>query len=249
MPSATLHARRPARPLGRALVVATLAAAALVAGCGRRASRPRADPLLQPDVVAERAVSPDTFVVRFETTQGTFDVQFIRAWAPRGADRAYYLVRSGFYDSVRFFRVLPRFVAQFGAHGNPAVNQVWEARTIADDPVRQTNARGTVSFATAGPNTRTTQLFVNLAANGRLDRLGFTPVGRVVEGMTRVVDSLYSGYGEGPPRGRGPDQDRLAAQGNLYLQRDFARLDYVRAARVLSASGGAAPAVRRASGR
>jgi peptidyl-prolyl cis-trans isomerase A (cyclophilin A) len=218
-----------------ALAVATAAA------CGApRSAAVRRNPLLEPDPVPPTA--PDTFVVRFETTQGPFAVQFIRSWAPRGADRVYYLVRSGFYDSTRFFRTLPRFVAQWGAHGDPAVNKVWETRTFPDDPVRQSNVRGTVTFATAGPNTRTTQLFVNLAGNSRLDRLGFAPVGRVVEGLTRVVDSLYSGYGEGPPRGRGPDQDRLAAQGNIYLQRDFPRLDYIVTARVSSESARPQPA-------
>lgn len=226
---------RARRRLGRAATLVTLTAAALAAACGApRAAAVKRDPLLQPDPVP--ATAPDTFAVRFETTQGAFTVQFIRAWAPRGADRAYYLVQSGFYDSTRFFRVIPRFVAQFGAHGNPAVNKVWETRTFPDDPVRQSNVRGTVSFATAGPNTRTTQLFVNLAGNARLDRLGFAPVGRVTDGLARVVDSLYSGYGEGPPRGKGPDQDRLAAQGNIYLQRDFPRLDFIRTARVVSES-------------
>jgi len=227
---------RPARRPGRAAALLAIAATALAAACGG-AARPAAakrDPLLQPDPVL--ATAPDTFAVRFETTQGPFTVQFVRSWAPRGADRAYYLVRSGFYDSTRFFRVLPRFVAQFGAHGNPAINKIWESRTFPDDPVRQSNVRGTVSFATAGPNTRTTQLFVNLAGNARLDRLGFTPVGRVTEGLARVVDSLYAGYGEGPPRGKGPDQDKLAAQGNLYLQRDFPRLDFIVTARVVSES-------------
>ncbi|MDF1504555.1 peptidylprolyl isomerase, partial [Roseisolibacter sp. H3M3-2] len=214
--------------------LAALLGGAVAAACGGgpRGVAPRRDPLLNPDPVVETA--PDTFVVRFETTQGPFQVQFIRAWAPRGADRVYYLVRSGFYDSTRFFRVLPRFVAQWGAHGNPAVNKIWESRTFPDDPVRQANVRGTVSFATAGPNTRTTQLFVNLAGNGRLDRLGFAPVGRVIGGLSQVVDSLHSGYGEGPPRGKGPDQDKLAAQGNLYLQRDFPRLDFVLSTQVVS---------------
>jgi peptidyl-prolyl cis-trans isomerase A (cyclophilin A) len=227
------------RPAARVGLLVALGGAALLAACGGGGSAPRRpvprrDPLLQPDPIVETA--PDTFVVRFETSQGPFSVQFIRAWAPRGADRAYYLVKSGFYDSTRFFRVLPRFVAQFGAHGNPAVNKVWETRTFPDDPVRQANVRGTVSFATAGPNTRTTQLFVNLAGNGRLDRLGFAPVGRVTEGLARVVDSLHAGYGEGPPRGRGPDQDKLAAQGNLYLQREFPRLDFIISSRIVSQS-------------
>jgi peptidyl-prolyl cis-trans isomerase A (cyclophilin A) len=243
MPHVDTSPRRSLRRSGRSLLLAVTALAAVVAGC-RSAPKapppPPRDPLLQPDPLVERAAAPDTFVVRFETTEGPFSVQFVRSWAPRGADRVYYLVQSGFYDSTRFFRVLPRFVAQWGAHGNPAVNRVWESRTIPDDPVKLSNGRGTVTFATAGPNTRTTQLFVNLANNARLDKLGFAPVGRVIEGMIRV-DSLYSGYGEGPPRGKGPNQDRLAEQGNIYLQRDFARLDFIQAARVVRETARAAP--------
>jgi len=189
----------------------------------------RPSPLLRPEPRAGQAAAPDTFSVRFETSRGPFVVQVYRAWAPHGADRFYYLVRNGFYDGVRFFRVLEGFVAQFGASGNPAVSRVWDVRTFPDDPVKQSNTRGTVTFATGGPNTRTTQVFVNYANNARLDRLGFTPFGRVVEGLSRV-DSLYSGYGEGP------DQDRLAAEGAAYLRRDFPRLDSVRIARVVRES-------------
>jgi len=178
--------------------------------------------------------------VRFETSRGPFVVRVARAWAPRGADRLYYLVRNGYYTEARFFRVLPRFAAQWGAAADPRINRVWETRTIPDDPVRRGNARGTVSFATAGPNTRTTQLFVNLVNNFRLDRLGFTPVGRVVEGM-EVVDSLYGGYGESAPDGRGPNQDRIAAQGNAYLAREFPKLDYIRTATVVRAAFGPRP--------
>jgi peptidyl-prolyl cis-trans isomerase A (cyclophilin A) len=215
----------------RSLRAALPVALALVAvACGRR------NPLLEPDPKAARVVAPDSFVVRFTTTRGPFDVQFVREWGPQGADRVYQLVRSGYYDGVRFFRVLPGFVAQFGAHGDPAVARAWERRFIPDDTVKQINRRGTVSFATSGPNTRTTQLFVNLAGNARLDRLGFAPVGRVVDGMAQVVDSLYAGYGEGPPRGQGPDQDRIAAEGNAYLEREFPRLDQVREARVVRES-------------
>src|SRR5919107_4178412 len=123
----------------RTLATLTLAALA-AAACARRS------PLLEPDAKALAAQAPDSFTVRFETTRGPFSVQFVRAWAPRGADRVYYLVQSGFYDSTRFFRVLPKFVAQWGAHGNPAVNRVWESRTIPDDPVRLPNGRGTVTF-------------------------------------------------------------------------------------------------------
>ena len=213
-------------PSRRTLLTLALAALA-TAACARRS------PLLKPDAKAEARQAPDSFTVRFETTRGPFSVQFVRAWAPRGADRVYYLVRSGYYDGARFFRVLPNFVAQFGASGDPRVAKVWDVRTIRDDPVKETNRRGTVTFATAGPNTRTTQLFVNLAGNARLDRLGFAPLGRVVDGMTRVVDSLYAGYGEGAPRGKGPNQDRIAAEGTAYLARDFPRLDWIRKAEVV----------------
>lgn len=224
------------RLVGSAVIAVGGVAAAACGGRGPGARdvsvTPRGpDPLLQPDVRAERA-APDTFDVRFETSRGPFTMRVARAWAPRGADRLYYLVRNRYYDGARFFRVLPRFAAQFGAAADPRVNKIWEVRTIPDDPVRRGNARGFVSFATAGPNTRTTQLFINLVNNFRLDRLGFAPVGRVVEGM-EVVDSLYSGYGEGPPAGKGPDQDRIAAEGNRYLEREFPKLDYIRSAAVV----------------
>ena len=228
--------------------VSVLAAACAGRG-GPAASRaPRGpDPLLEPDVRNERA-APDTFDVRLETSRGPVTVRVTRAWAPRGADRLYYLVTNHYYDGARFFRVLPRFAAQFGAAADPRVNKVWETRTIPDDPVRRGNARGFVSFATAGPNTRTTQLFVNLVNNFRLDRLGFAPLGRVVEGM-EVVDSLYGGYGEGAPAGKGPDQDRIAAEGNRYLEREFPRLDYVKAATIVRTVGAPAAAVPARSGR
>jgi peptidyl-prolyl cis-trans isomerase A (cyclophilin A) len=242
---ASLPLPAPARVRRRAVALgAAVLAAAGATGCGvfRRGPSPVRPPaaLLNPDTRQERAAAPDTFDVRFETSRGPFTVRVARAWAPRGADRLYYLVRNGYYNDARFFRVLPRFAVQWGAAADPRVNKVWETRTIPDDPVRRGNARGTVSFATAGPNTRTTQLFVNLVNNFRLDRMGFTPLGRVVEGM-EVVDSLYSGYGEGPPAGRGPDQDRIAAEGNAYLRRDFPRLDYIRAATVVRASFGPRP--------
>jgi peptidyl-prolyl cis-trans isomerase A (cyclophilin A) len=214
--------------LRRAAAVASLT---LLGGCFLRPS-----PLLKPDARAEAAAAPDTFVVRFETTRGPFDVSFVRAWGPHGVDRVYYLVRSGYYDDVRFFRVLPGFVVQFGESGDPRVAKIWDTRTIPDDPLKQSNVRGTVGFATAGANTRTTQLFVNLGNNARLDRLGFTPLGRVTVGLTRVVDSLYSKYGEEPPKGKGPDQDRLAAEGTRYLEQRFPKLDYIKTARVVRES-------------
>jgi peptidyl-prolyl cis-trans isomerase A (cyclophilin A) len=154
-----------------------------------------------------------------------------RAWAPHGADRFYNLVRAGYYDGVRFFRVLPGFMAQFGIHGDPVVSAAWRDQRIPDDPVRRTNVRGMVSFATAGPGTRTTQVFINFANNDRLDAMGFSPFGQVVEGM-EVVDQLYADYGEGQPRGRGPDQGRMQAEGNAYLARQFPKLDTVKSARI-----------------
>jgi len=172
------------------------------------------------------AQAPDSFRARFSTTKGDFVIAVHRAWAPVGADRFYNLVRSGFYDGVRFFRVLPGFMAQFGIHGDTAVTSAWREQRIQDDPVRRTNVRGMVTFATAGPGTRTTQIFINYGNNDRLDGMGFAPFGQVVEGM-EVVDGLYGGYGEGAPRGRGPDQFRLNVEGEKYLARQFPRLDKI----------------------
>jgi peptidyl-prolyl cis-trans isomerase A (cyclophilin A) len=179
------------------------------------------------------AQAPDSFRARFETTKGDFVIAVHRAWAPLGADRFYNLVRSGYYDDVRFFRVIPGFMAQFGIHGDSAVSNAWRERRIADDPVRRTNVRGMVTFATAGPGTRTTQIFINYGNNDRLDGMGFAPFGEVVEGM-EVVDALYGGYGEGQPRGRGPEQMRMQIEGNSYLQREFPRLDHIRQARIVA---------------
>lgn len=178
------------------------------------------------------AQAPDSYRVRFETTKGDFVIAVHRAWAPLGADRFYNLVRSGYYDDVRFFRVIPGFMAQFGIHGDSAVSNAWRERRIADDPVRRTNVRGMVTFATAGPGTRTTQIFINYGNNDRLDGMGFAPFGEVVEGM-EVVDALYGGYGEGQPRGRGPEQMRMQIEGNSYLQREFPRLDHITQARLV----------------
>ncbi|HEX9185522.1 MAG TPA: peptidylprolyl isomerase [Vicinamibacteria bacterium] len=186
--------------------------------------------LHDPSRATEQA--PDRFRVRFETTRGPFVVEATRAWAPRGTDRFYNLVRAGYYDDVAFFRVIEGFMVQFGIHGDPRVNAAWRVARIPDDPVAQSNRRGTVTYAMAGPDTRTTQLFINFVDNASLDSQGFAPFGRVVEGMA-VVDSLYSGYGEGAPRGMGPDQGRAQAEGNAYLRGSFPRLDLVKTARVV----------------
>lgn len=180
---------------------------------------------------AFQAQAPDSFRARFATTNGDFVIAVHRAWAPLGADRFYNLVRSGYFDGVRFFRVMPGFMAQFGIHGDTAVTTAWRERRIQDDPVRRTNVRGMATFATAGPGTRTTQIFINYGNNDRLDGMGFAPFGQVVEGM-EVVDSLYGAYGEGAPRGRGPDQFRLNVEGEKYLARQFPKLDKINKATV-----------------
>jgi peptidyl-prolyl cis-trans isomerase A (cyclophilin A) len=208
-----------------------LSLATLVAAC---ATVP--DPhslLLQPESPAMNQTAPETFRVRFETTAGEFVVEARREWAPLGVDRFYNLVRAGFFDGARFFRVIEGFMAQFGIPGDPQVATAWQGARIEDDPVSSSNTRGRVSFATAGPGTRTTQLFINYGDNSRLDGMGFSPIGEIVAGMD-VVDSLHSGYGEGAPRGRGPDQGRIQREGNAYLERDFPDLDWIRSAEVLA---------------
>jgi len=176
--------------------------------------------------------APPMFDVKFDTSRGTFIVRVEREWAPRGADRFYNLALNGYYDEVRFFRVIEGFMAQFGIHGEPRVAAAWRGERIVDDPVRTSNARGTLSFATAGPNTRTTQLFINYSDNAFLDDMGFAPIGKVIEGMD-VVDALYSGYGEGAPRGRGPDQGEIQRRGNAYLAERFERLDHIKSASIV----------------
>jgi cyclophilin family peptidyl-prolyl cis-trans isomerase len=203
--------------------------ALLLAACGGRDGEhavPPDSPLLDPQGEGFMASAPDTFNVRFTTSKGDFVVEVISDWAPNGADRFYNLVRHGFYDGTRFFRALDGFMVQFGLHGDPAVTDAWQTERIMDDPVRQSNERGNVSFAMAGQDTRTTQIFINLADNPQLDEMGFAPIGRVIEGMD-VVAQLHTGYGEGPPRGAGPNQVRLRAEGNAYLAREFPELDHV----------------------
>jgi len=177
----------------------------------------------------ERA--PEVFRVRFETTRGPFVVEVHRAWAPFGADRFHYLVRNGFYDGTRFFRVLDGFMAQFGISGDPRITASWRERRMPDDAGRQSNKRGTLTFANAGPGSRTTQLFINYRDNAQLDP-NFAPFGKVVEGMA-VVDRLYKGYGEGAPSGNGPEQERIMKEGENYLVKDFPKLDQITATRLV----------------
>jgi peptidyl-prolyl cis-trans isomerase A (cyclophilin A) len=213
-----------------------LAMSAACRGGGERGDRPAsaAPPdFHNPASPGFATQAPDSFRARFETSKGDFVIAVQRRWAPRGADRFYHLVHSGFYDGARFFRVISGFMVQFGIHGDPQVSAAWRDQRIPDDPVRRTNLRSMVSFATAGPGTRTTQVFINYGSNDQLDATGFAPFGQVVEGMD-VVDHLYAGYGEGAPRGRGPDQRRIQAEGNAYLERAFPRMDYVRRATIVT---------------
>ena len=184
-----------------------------------------------PAKLTEKA--PETFKAQFDTTKGKFTIEVTRSLSPNGADRFYNLVRSGYFKNVAFFRVVPGFMCQFGIHGDPNVSAKWRAAAIPDDPVKGSNTRGTITFATAGPNTRTTQLFINFADNSNLDGMGFSPFGKVTEGMD-VVDKINGEYGEGAPRGRGPDQGRVQGEGNTYLKKDFPNLDYIKSATILS---------------
>ncbi len=179
--------------------------------------------LFQPH--AAKAQAPAKFKARFETTRGVFVIEVKRALAPKGADRFYNLVRLGYYDGSHFFRVLPGFIVQWGLHANPKISATWRNAKIDDDPVLTSNTRGTVCFAMAGPNTRTTQLFISFGNNKRLDPSGFAPFGHVVEGM-KVVEKLHSGYGEQP------DQQMITMEGRVYLEREFPKLDSIKRATI-----------------
>jgi peptidyl-prolyl cis-trans isomerase A (cyclophilin A) len=222
-------------------MIAIAAAAALVAGCedGRggktkqqtkkkapeKKKAPGSGTLFDPSQATEKA--PDVFRAKFETSKGDFVVEAHRDWTPNGADRFFNLVKIGFFDDVRFFRVVPGFMVQFGMNGDPKVSAKWAGANIMDDPVRESNTRGFVTFAKSGaPNSRTTQIFINFGDNSRLDRSGFAPFGRVVEGMS-VVDAIHAGYGERP------DQNRIRGLGNAYLKKEFPKLDFVKKATIL----------------
>jgi peptidyl-prolyl cis-trans isomerase A (cyclophilin A) len=179
-----------------------------------------------------REVVPDVFHVKLDTSKGMIDIEVRRDWAPAGATHFFQLVKSGFYDGAHFFRVVRGFVVQFGINGDPQTNAMWANAALPDDPVKQHNVTGTLTYAMRGPNTRSTQLFINLADNrGSLDSQGFAPIGKVVEGMPVVLE-LYSSYGDMPPRGQGPDPVRLQQQGNDYLDSHFPRLDFIKKATV-----------------
>jgi peptidyl-prolyl cis-trans isomerase A (cyclophilin A) len=193
------------------------------------AGQPEKPSLRNPPAWSEMA--PATFKADFDTSFGKFVITARRSQAPNGADRFYNLVKNGFYDDARFFRVISGFMVQFGISGNPKVSAVWHDANIKDDPVKESNKKGYITFATAGPNTRTTQVFINFGDNAGLDDQGFAPFGKVVSGM-EVVDALYAEYGEGAPRGAGPDQSLVQSRGNAYLEKSFAKLDFIRKATI-----------------
>lgn len=222
---------------GRSIPV-LVASSLIVMGCGGGGDdqageeSPMPDtPLINPAALEEEA--PATFQARFETTKGEFVIAVTRELAPLGADRFYTLVKNGYYDDTRFFRVIDGFMAQFGMHANPYVNAAWAQSPITDDPVSASNTRGMVSFAMGtDPNSRKAQIFINFGDNSNLDEMGFAPFGEVVEGM-EVVDQLNSEYGEGQPRGSGPFQNMIARQGNAYLDAEFPNLDRVLVASIV----------------
>jgi len=232
--------------LGLALTLA----AGTMAGCAtiqRAGAGPAAEPplLLQPEHPDLNRLPPERFKVLFETTAGDFVVEVTTEWAPLGAARFYNLVHAGFYEEARFFRVIPGFMAQFGIHADPDISAAWRGERLTDDPVTQPNERGYVTFATGGPDTRTTQLFINYGDNTRLDSQGFAPFGFVTGGMD-TVERLYGEYGEGAPRGRGPQQGRIHAEGETYLAAEFPELDRILRATVVREEG--TPVVAEAEG-
>ena len=212
--------------------VVTLFAAAVASAAVAVAKEQGAAALKNPAGLKETA--PATYKVNFDTSAGSFQVEVTREWAPQGADRFYNLVKNGFYDGARFFRVIKGFMVQFGINGDPALNTAWRGARIPDDPRgKQSNKRGYITFAHAGPNTRTTQVFINFGDNANLDAQGFPPFGAVSAGGMAVVDKINGEYGEGAPNGRGPDQGRVQTEGNAYLQKEFPKLDYIKKATIV----------------
>lgn len=213
-----------------------LTAGVLLAACSSKKPAETTEPATTaaeetPNVPPENTQAPAEYSVELDTTRGIIVIDVKREWAPKGADRFHELVTSGYFTDVAFFRVIRGFMAQVGISGDPTSNAEWRAKPIPDDPVKATNTRGMVTFATSGPDSRTTQFFINFGDNSRLDGMGFAPFGKVKD--MAPVDALYDGYGEGAPRGRGPAQGLIQTKGNAYLQESFPKLDYIKSAKVL----------------
>jgi peptidyl-prolyl cis-trans isomerase A (cyclophilin A) len=205
-----------------------LVAASLVtlAACSNNSQAGNTAALLNPSPADLAKAAPDSFKVMFETSKGPFTVMAYRAWSPLGADRFHYLVENGFYDGTRFFRTLPNFVVQFGLNGNPAISKAWEDKRIQDEPVKQSNQAGYITYAKGGPNTRTTQIFINKVDNSRLDAMGFSPFAKVIDGM-HVIEQFFAGYGDGM------DQGAIRTQGNAFLDKNYPKLDSIVKARIV----------------
>ena len=200
---------------------------------------PRESNPLDPKLAIKKA--PEQYEVLLETTQGNVVIEVTREWAPLGADRFYSLVEMGYFTDIAFFRAIKGFMVQFGIHGDPKVASMWSNARIKDDAVTQSNLRGMLTFATSGPNSRTTQLFINVNDNTNLDAMGFSPFAKVSEtkgGGIQVIDSLFMGYGEGAPRGMGPNQGLIQQKGNTYLKESFPKLDYIKTARICNGDCG-----------
>lgn len=229
LPRLTVTVRNRTNSISALAMAMALAAAAACASNGNSSSE-----VARPESATYSSQAPDRFLVRLETSQGTIVLTVHRDWAPRGADRFYYLVQNRLLDGERFFRVRANFIAQFGLNGDPAVIAVWKHRTIPDDSVRVSNMRGTMAYAMTGPNTRTTQIYINLVDNPKLDSQGFAPFAEVTSGMD-AVDHIYSGYGESAGGGvRAGKQGLIEAGGNAYLTRAFPKLDYIERAVVVT---------------
>jgi peptidyl-prolyl cis-trans isomerase A (cyclophilin A) len=230
--SAQTPAQAPAQPK---------ASAAPKSGASAKPRTAAASPydraLLRPALLKDKA--PEAYQVKFSTTRGDFTLTVTRAWAPIGADRFYNLVKHHFYDNATVFRVVPNFVAQFGLSAYPPVSAAWKNANLTDDPVTQSNKKGYITFATAGPNTRTTQVFINLVDNVRLDKMGFAPFGQVTEGIN-AVDLFYDQYGDAS----GPDQDQIEKQGKPYIDKGWPKLDVIKSATLVGEA--AAPVAKKA---
>jgi len=217
------------------IILSSLAITLSAAPASKRAKKPAVATfdaaLLKPESLNEKA--PDQFKVKFVTTRGAFTVSVTRAWAPLGADRFYNLSKHHFFDGTAFFRMLPGFVAQWGINGRPDVSSAWTNATIKDDSVSQSNRKGRITFAMAGPHSRTTQVFINLRDNIKLDAMGFAPFGEVDEAGMKIVSSFFSAYGEGAPMGQGPDQERIEKEGQKYLEENFSMLDRIKSTAIV----------------